>query len=256
MANLKVFVKLGVDNKNIGACLESQCIVMLVHIKKCSNVLPDYTLIKVNPSKPPELFTSLGLRLRIPCIVLNNDAVDDPDEILTTLDQKFPGGLLKSELESDAELATRNFFSKFSFYVRGIAKDSHHLEQEFALINAHLKKVDETLPPSSSCNNLFICGSQMSLIDCEILPKLHQVRVALQAILDYQIPLHLSYIWKYLNSAYNNASFVEACPPDEDIIRHWLPKNKPIPTSKSVDPNKPIFSFSVPARAERIVIED
>lgn len=107
MANLKVFVKLGVDNKNIGACLDSQCIVMLAHLKKSANIIPNYTLIKVNPSKPPESLTSLGLRLRIPCIVLDGDAIDDPDEVLATLESKFPGGLLKSELENDAEIATR-----------------------------------------------------------------------------------------------------------------------------------------------------
>lgn len=107
MENLKIFVKLGVDNKNIGACLESQCIVMLVHLKKSANIIPDYTLIKVNPSKPPESLTNLGLRLRIPCVLLDSDAVDDPDEILDTLESKFPGGLCKSELENDAEIATR-----------------------------------------------------------------------------------------------------------------------------------------------------
>ncbi|KAI5741223.1 hypothetical protein M8J76_011567 [Diaphorina citri] len=250
MANLKIYVKLGVDNKNIGACLESQCIVMLAHLKKSAHLIDNYTIIKVNPSKPPESFTSLGLRLRIPCIVLNNDAIDDPDEILTTLEDNFPGGLLKNEFESDAEIATRNFFSRFSFYVRGVAKDCHNLEQEFLLINQHLEKVI-----TRDSNNLFLCGSQMSLIDCQILPKLHQVRVALQSILNYEIPVHYRYIWKYLHSAYNNAAFVEACPPDEDIICHWSNKSQPLPVRKS-NPNKPLYSFSIPVRTDRIMIED
>lgn len=107
MENLKVFVKLGVDNKNIGACLDSQCILMFVHLKKSANIIPDYTLIKVNPSKPPKSLTTLGLRLRIPCIVLNGEGIDDPDEILTTLEKNFPGGLLQSEIENEAEISTR-----------------------------------------------------------------------------------------------------------------------------------------------------
>jgi hypothetical protein len=74
-------------------------------------------------------------------------------------------------------------------------------------------------------------------------------------ISDYEIPVHYRYIWKYLHSAYNNAAFVEACPPDEDIICHWSNKSQPLPVRKS-NPNKPLYSFSIPVRTDRIMIED
>lgn len=74
----------------------------------------------------------------------------------------------------------RDFFSKFCFLVRGVAKESSHLETELQTLNNFLE--------SSSCERGeggFLCGSCPSLLDCEILPKLHQVRVAAQALKGY-----------------------------------------------------------------------
>lgn len=62
--------------------------------------------------------------------------------------------------------------------MRGVAKDSSSLELELVRVDSYLASVIER----SSCDKLFLCGEKPSHIDCEVLPKLHQVRVAAEGI--------------------------------------------------------------------------
>jgi hypothetical protein len=71
-------------------------------------------------------------------------------------------------------LVNRDFFSRFCFYVRDVSKDAGHLESELRRMDCYLR--------NASSNNVFLCGPVPSFLDCEVLPKLHQVRVAAAGI--------------------------------------------------------------------------
>lgn len=75
-------------------------------------------------------------------------------------------------------LVDRDFFSRFCFYIRDVAKDASQLESELRRIDFHLQNASS----HDSGNSLFLCGPKPSLLDCEVLPKLHQVRVAAAGI--------------------------------------------------------------------------
>jgi hypothetical protein len=75
-------------------------------------------------------------------------------------------------------LLDRDFFSRFCFYVRDVSKDGSQLESELRRIDCHLQNAGSL----NIGNNLFLCGPKPSLLDCEVLPKLHQVRVAAAGI--------------------------------------------------------------------------
>jgi hypothetical protein len=70
-------------------------------------------------------------------------------------------------------LFDRDFFSRFCFYVRDVSKDASHLESELHRIDCYLR---------NRGNSVFLCGPTPSFLDCEVLPKLHQVRVAAAGI--------------------------------------------------------------------------
>lgn len=76
-------------------------------------------------------------------------------------------------------IAFRDFFSKFCYFIRGVAKDSSHLETELKNIDVHLTIISDKNDDEAK---LFLCGPKPSLLDCEVLPKLHQVRVAAAGI--------------------------------------------------------------------------
>ena len=63
--------------------------------------------------------------------------------------------------------------------------------------------------------------------DCEILPKLHHMRVAVARLKRFEIPASYVGIWRYLNNAYNEDAFQKSCPPDQERWRtviddEWL----------------------------------
>lgn len=149
------------------------------------------------------------------------DPLDSADDIVSLLESRYPGGIGSGgpQIEAEADQASRfvhdklpqillpattlhelitpgpsfyfehmtyhehdfyilfcrDFFSRFCFLIRGVAKDSANLESS-------LRTFDEYLKSPRRVAGEFLCGGQPGLLDCEILPKLHQVRVAAQAI--------------------------------------------------------------------------
>lgn len=264
---ITVFFKAGYDGKCLGACHQSQRVLMLAELKLSAAVIPKFHKIPVNISRPPDSFRQLGLRRRVPALHLDtgksddNEPIDVADDIVAVLESRYPGGVLKNDVETKAEIATRDFFSKFCYFIRGVAKDSSHLETELRNVDAHLAIIGNK---SDNESKLFLCGPKPSLLDCEVLPKLHQVRVAASGIKGYEIPASFSYLWKYLHSAYSEPSFVSSCPPDSEILIHWLDTDHPGSDKLSQRQQQllaessgkpPKYSFSIPVIAKRIIIE-
>jgi glutathione S-transferase len=108
--NITLFVKAGKDGKSLGACPQSQRVLMLAELKVAAKILPQFKTVPVNVSRPPEAFRRLGLRLRVPALYLGSDEdpVDVADDIVSLLESRFPGGILQQNQEDpEAELATR-----------------------------------------------------------------------------------------------------------------------------------------------------
>ena len=117
--------------------------------------------------------------------MFRNDAHDTVEEIMDYIEVKFPSQNLHSD-NLLAEAATRDFFSKFCFFIKvrkcthsahqphntlpsqAVSRDSSALDQSLSKLDRFLSRL-----PSS-----FLCGDAISHLDCEILPKLHHLRVA------------------------------------------------------------------------------
>ncbi|XP_067006206.2 chloride intracellular channel exl-1 [Anabrus simplex] len=253
--NVTLFVKAGRDGCCLGACPQSQRVLMLAELKVAAGILSHFEKVPVNVARPPEVFKSLGLRLRVPALYLgceDEEPIDVADDIVAMLESCYPGGVSPlSEEVSDAELATRDFFSRFCFFIRDVSKDPGQLEAE-------LRRIDEYL---SSSGSGFLCGNKPSLLDCEVLPKLHQVRVAAAGIKGYQIPSDLSSLWRYLHAAYSEPAFLHSCPSDVEILLHWLehigesPSNLRKQQLQALHEKSPQYSFTVPVFAKPVMLE-
>ena len=78
-------------------------------------------------------------------------------------------------------------FNMFCF--QSVSRDSRALEVSLSKLDYFLSRL--TTP--------FLSGNTMSHLDCEILPKLHHLRVAASVLKGYQIPASLSSVWRYLH---------------------------------------------------------
>lgn len=61
----------------------------------------------------------------------------------------------------------------------------------------------------------------MTEYDCELMPRLHHVRIVGQRLLGFDIPHRFTHLWNYILTAYRTAAFIESCPADQDIIHHY-----------------------------------
>lgn len=243
---LTLYVRAGCDNRKYGACPFCQRIFMLLMLKSAQGAAIKFRVATVPASRvlPPALKAN-GLR-NLPAIVHGDIAIDTVEEIIDHIEAKYPDDYAQINdptLNESVDKLTRNFFSKFCFYIKSVSKDAS------ALI-AELNRLDDLLKGTTT---RFLLGDSLSHLDCEVLPKLHHVRVAASILKSFYVPSHLVGIWRYLNNAYNDDIFHKSCPPDQEIVLHWASRPDTPKLSyelyASLTRNTPRFSFDVPAVA-------
>ncbi|EFX88801.1 hypothetical protein DAPPUDRAFT_191462 [Daphnia pulex] len=241
-----LYVKAGADGKRYGACPFCQRAFMVVLTKSLQHPF-HFRSVTVNLAKPPEIFHQRGLR-RVPSLEDGDQVIDNIDDIVSYLENKFPDNRLLYD-NPKADSAIKNVFSRFCFYIKQISKDSTHLENELQVLNTFL----------GQRGSIFLCGNNLTHLDCEFLPKLQHIRVASAALKNFFIPISLTHIWAYLFAAYNADVFVQTCPSDQEIVLHWL--DRPQLGQMAYDEHKkliqepPKHSFDVPAVAALVNLE-
>lgn len=63
----------------------------------------------------------------------------------------------------------------------------------------------------------FLDGNEMTLADCNLLPKLHIVKVVAKKYRNFDIPKRMTGIWRYLTNAYSRDEFTNTCPSDKEV---------------------------------------
>lgn len=267
------YIKAGVDGERMGACPFCQRVFMVL-LTKSQHKLLKFKVITTNPAKPPPEFKALGLK-HVPALIHGDDGFDALDDIIQYLDTKYPGGGLEYN-NPDADLATKDFFSKFCFYIKAVNEDPSKLDQALKKLNGFLER---TLNVTNGITNgstnheedaeddnvthahiQYLCGNNLTHLDCEVLPKLQHLRVAAKALKNYDIPTNLRGFWRYLHAAYIHPVFVKTSPCDQEIILHWhdRPETPTLSHKKHsvIAKEKPKFSFDVPVHATVVTIVD
>jgi hypothetical protein len=75
----------------------------------------------------------------------------------------------------------------------------------------------------------------MTEYDCELMPRLHHMRIVGQQLLGFDIPHNFTYLWNYILTAYRTAAFIESCPADQDIVHHYKVNSEDKKLSVSAD---------------------
>ena len=238
-----------------------------------------FRVATVPSSRLPDEFKSHGLR-NLPAIIHGRHvAIDTVEEISDYIEMAFPtnnfvhqnrssyrshlssrnlqkdnsspNSNMASKCNEDVDKLARNFFSKFCFYIKSVSRESTSLKTD-------LKRLDEYLQMQPA-ESKYISGNELTRLDCEVLPKLHHLRVAAFHLKRFEIPPNFTGIWRYLNNAYNDEIFLRTCPPDQEIVLHWA--SRPDTPSLSYEEYSCLtrytakFSFDVPALAIPIVLQ-
>ncbi|XP_043846727.1 chloride intracellular channel protein 6 [Dromiciops gliroides] len=223
--DISLFVKAGYDGESIGNCPFSQRLFMILWLK---GVIFNVTTVDLK-RKPADL-QDLAPGTNPPFMTFDGEVKTDVNKIEEFLEEKlapprYPK-LGTQHMESNS--AGNDVFAKFSAFIKNTRKDANeNLEKN--LIKA-LRKLDNylntPLPDEIDAysseditvsNRKFLDGNELSLADCNLLPKLHIIKIVAKKYRNFEFPSEMTGLWRYLNNAYTRDEFTNTCPADQEI---------------------------------------
>ncbi|XP_068136269.1 chloride intracellular channel protein 5 isoform X2 [Hyperolius riggenbachi] len=186
-ADISLYVRAGSDGESIGNCPFSQRLFMILWLK---GVVFNVTTVDLK-RKPADLH-NLAPGTHPPFLTFNGEVKTDVNKIEEFLEEilappRYPKLAAKHRESNTAGI---DIFAKFSAYIKN-TKQQDNAALEKGLTKA-LKKLDDylntPLPEEIDANSReeekvsrrkFLDGDELTLADCNILPKLHVVKSSL-----------------------------------------------------------------------------
>ncbi|XP_077368596.1 chloride intracellular channel protein 5-like isoform X3 [Festucalex cinctus] len=219
--DIKLFVKAGSDGESIGNCPFSQRLFMVLRLK---GVVFNVTTVDLK-RKPADLH-NLAPGTHPPFLTFHREVLTDVNKIEEYLEEmlappKYPKLAVKNH---QSNTAGNDVFARFSAYIKNTSPAKNKaLEQS---LNKALVKLDEyLLSPLPDEVHLvdgesarkYLDGDELTLADCNLLPKLHVVKVVAKKYRNYNIPSQYRGVWRYLDNAYSRDEFTNTCVADVEI---------------------------------------
>lgn len=229
---LELYVKAsGIENRRIGACLFCQEFWMeLYALYEIGVVKVEVKTVNVNS----EAFKKSFLGAQPPILVESEkDATyTDNREIegrIFHLAKEFNVPLFEKDpvVEKRIESLYRNFklfLRAKTDYDQGQKTPSSVTSlppQQAASYNKLVEQLANISELLRERRTRYLLGESMTEYDCELMPRLHHMRIVGQRLLGFDIPHNLTHLWNYVLTAYRTAAFVESCPADQDILHHY-----------------------------------
>ncbi|XP_069328038.1 chloride intracellular channel protein 6 [Eulemur rufifrons] len=223
--DITLFVKAGYDGESIGNCPFSQRLFMILWLK---GVIFNVTTVDLR-RKPADL-QNLAPGTNPPFMTFDGEVKTDVNKIEEFLEEKLapPRYPKLGTQHPESNSAGNDVFAKFSAFIKNTKKDANELYEK-NLLRA-LKKLDDylnsPLPDEIDANSTedvavstrkYLDGDELTLADCNLLPKLHIIKIVAKKYRDFEFPSEMTGIWRYLNNAYARDEFTNTCPADQEI---------------------------------------
>ncbi|TMS12603.1 Chloride intracellular channel protein 5 [Larimichthys crocea] len=223
--DIELFVKAGNDGESIGNCPFSQRLFMILWLK---GVVFNVTTVDLK-RKPADLH-NLAPGTHPPFLTFNGEVKTDINKIEEFLEEtlsppKYPKLAAK---QRESNTAGNDIFAKFSAYIKNTKPEANAVLEK-GLTKA-LKKLDDylssplpdeidadSMEEEKGSNRGFLDGNEFTLADCNLLPKLHIVKVVAKKYRNYDIPSDMTGVWRYLKNAYKRDEFTNTCAADAEI---------------------------------------
>uniref|UniRef100_F6YZ29 Chloride intracellular channel protein n=1 Tax=Ornithorhynchus anatinus TaxID=9258 RepID=F6YZ29_ORNAN len=220
----------GCDGESIGNCPFSQRLFMILWLK---GVIFNVTTVDLK-RKPADL-QNLAPGTNPPFMTFDGEVKTDVNKIEEFLEEKLapPRYPKLGAQHTESNSAGDDVFAKFSAFIKNTRKDADEgLERSLlkalrkldAYLNAPLPAEIDAYSGSAvpASSRKYLDGNELSLADCNLLPKLHIIKVAAKKYRNFEFPAELSGLWRYLNNAYARDEFTNTCPADREIEFAYL----------------------------------
>ncbi|XP_047244555.1 chloride intracellular channel protein 5b isoform X2 [Girardinichthys multiradiatus] len=223
--DIELFVKAGSDGESIGNCPFSHRLFMILWLKGVV-----FNVTTVDLKRKPEDLQKLAPGTHPPFITFDGDVRTDVNKIEEFLEEvlcppKYPK-LAARHRESNT--AGNDIFAKFSAFIKN-TKPEANAALEKGLTKA-LKKLDDyltsplpeeidanSMEEEKTSNRMFLDGNELTLADCNLLPKLHIVKIVAKSYRNYDIPSEMTGVWRYLQNAAAREEFIGTCATEAEI---------------------------------------
>ncbi|XP_071673335.1 chloride intracellular channel protein 3 isoform X1 [Patagioenas fasciata] len=228
---IQLFVKASEDGESVGHCPFCQRIFMVLLLKGVP-----FTLTTVDAKRALDVLKDFAPGAQLPVLLYNGDSKTDTVTIEDFLEDRLGPPRFPSLVPQyrESSLAGNDIFHKFSTFIKNpvpAQDEGEELALQRSLLRA-LLKLDEYLsaplayelahePQLRTSRRRFLDGDQLTLADCNLLPKLNIVQVVCQHYRRCGIPKDLRGVWRYLNAASETKEFKYTCPNSEEIIQAY-----------------------------------
>ncbi|XP_075692448.1 chloride intracellular channel protein 1 isoform X1 [Rhinoderma darwinii] len=235
-ADVELFVKAGSDGQTIGNCPFSQRLFMVLWLKGVT-----FNVTTVDMKRKPEILKDIAPGAQPPFLLFRGEVRTDTNKIEEFLEEilcppKYPKLAAKNPESNTAGL---DVFAKFSAYIKnpnpglnqtlekGLIKALRILDN---YLNTPLpEEIDENSAEDETVSHRkFLDGDELTLADCNLLPKLHIVQVVCETFRGFMIPEEFTGIHRYLTNAYKREEFVSTCPAKVEIELAYAQVAKPL----------------------------
>ncbi|XP_063046529.1 chloride intracellular channel protein 2 [Engraulis encrasicolus] len=221
--SIELFIKAGHDGEQVGNCPFCQRLFMVLWLKGVK-----FTVTTVDMKKKPEELKDLAPGTNPPFLLYNGTLKTDFIKIEEFLEQTLapPTYPHLSPLNKESFDVGADIFAKFSAYIKNSPNNAFqekNLLREFKRLDDYL---NSPLPEEIDHNSMqnitvsrrkYLDGNRLTLADCNLLPKLHIIKVAAKKFCGFEIPSQFTGVWRYLNNAYEREEFSQTCPADLEI---------------------------------------
>ncbi|KAF7207032.1 uncharacterized protein [Nothobranchius furzeri] len=222
---VSLYVKAGSDGESIGNCPFSQRLFMILWLK---GVI--FSVTTVDLKRKPTDLQDLAPGTNPPFMTFNGEVKVDVNKIEEFLEEKLtpPCYPKLAPKHPEANTAGIDIFSKFSAYIKNQRKDINDVLEKALMkslwrLDSFMRTplseeidADASGDVPESCRS-FLDGPELTLADCNLLPKLHILKVVCQKYRSFEIPAEMTGVWRYLKCAYQREEFTNTCPAEREI---------------------------------------
>ncbi|NXN99012.1 CLIC3 protein, partial [Rhinopomastus cyanomelas] len=224
---IQLFVKASKDGESVGHCPFCQRLFMVLLLKGVP-----FTLTTVDMKRALDVLKDFAPGAQLPVLLYNGDPMTDTITIEEFLEDKLGPPKCPSLVPQyrESSLAGNDIFHKFSTFIKNpVPAQDEALKRSLLrallkldqYLSAPLKHELDQDPHLRISQRRFLDGDQLTLADCNLLPKLNIVQVVCQHYRRFGIPKDLQGVWRYLSSAIETKEFKYTCPSSEEIVQAY-----------------------------------
>ncbi|KAF3857315.1 hypothetical protein F7725_009174 [Dissostichus mawsoni] len=206
---IELFVKAGSDGESVGNCPFSQRLFMILWLK---GVIFNITTVDLK-RKPADL-QDLAPGTNPPFVTFNGEVKVDVNKIEEFLEEKLTPPRYP-------RLATKHSEANTAGIDKALLKSLRRLDDFLRTPLPEEIDADASGDEPESSRS-FLDGAELTLADCNLLPKLHILKVVAKKYRSFEIPAEMTGVWRYLNCAYQREEFTSTCPAEREIHFAYL----------------------------------